>query len=130
MFVIPQMRPASLSDVYLAYDSINHRFRKSYCSGFRLVRKIPIDPDNFKHQWPIAAIDYNEQGELFCVLCDHLPCFNSNVEVEYILGNLIIQGKISRSALNKIRPFSFLDVNAANKARSPNYIESSGTGCW
>lgn len=106
-FVVAQFAPAPLSDVIKRYNKINHNLRRSFCSGFRLLRRKAENVEDYKNLFPIVGLDTNEQNELYCVLCDHLPCRNSNVEIEYTLGSLCLQNKLERKTLNSLRPVFF-----------------------
>lgn len=129
---VVQYAPASLREVTTKYLSIQHEKKKSFCCGFKLLRKKPTHGDFFYAKYPIEDIDNDENKNLFVVLCDHSPCRNTNAEIEFTLGSLCLNHKIDKDDLNRLRPVSYFEslaLHTIDKSVTPNY-GTYNNGCW
>ncbi len=129
--VVVQYAPASMREISTKYLSIQHDKKKSFCSGFKLLRKRPCHHSLFMDKYPLENIDYDEDKNLFVILCDHSPCRSTNTEIEFTLASLCLQDKIDKDDLNLLRPVSFYEsVGNPNqlKALTPKYYNYSN-GC-
>lgn len=132
VLVVVQYAPAPLKEVIRKYHSINHTLKKSYCCGFKLLRRKPTNLNQFLNPYPIVGVDCDEHHNIYVVICDHSPCRNSNAEVEYTLGSLCLDNRLSREALNLMRPYSYYDSfrkNPTTKCMIPNYNGIVNNGC-
>lgn len=121
LYLLPcTFAPAPLRKVIDKLKTINHVNRKKFCCGFRLVRRVPEDTNDYKSLYPIKYIDFNDNGGMYMVPCDHCPCRNSNHDVEYAIASLVIDGMITREQLNDCRPASYIDKGGSWES-SPDY---------
>lgn len=129
-FVVAQYSPGTLKEVFKKYSQINHNLRSKYCCGFRLLRRKAEKVDEYKGLFPIVGLDTNDKHQVYVTWCDHLPCRNSNCEVDFSLANLCLEGKLDRTTLNLLRPVSYYDAQASepDKQSTPNYVTNEN-GC-
>lgn len=122
LFVQPCYNLANPKEVIKYFNTIDHTKKKTFCPGAKLLRRRSSD---YNGLFPIIGLDTNEDGILYTTLCEHNPCRNSCFEFEFVVGNLVLEGKLTREQLNDIRPLEWVDIANKDDTKSPKYKGNS-----